>query len=168
MSNLIGFLFCTLSALAILAILIVMGFRDGDAFGDALVRVRLLRASLGEGWRLYAELEIDNQNDSPVMVAARLRQASALTLFFGSSGARRTALAHRDRLADFELLGAVDGRDVKRFLVPADHAAAARALRVTAIVDQVGRRTRVVTTTLLVSHALDGVLPGGRSVVPGR
>ena len=167
MSNLIGFFGCTLSSLAILAILILLGFRDGDMFGDALVRIRLVRAPVGDDRRLFAEIEVDNQNDSPAMVSASARRASAAALFFGDEHARRTAITHRDRLVGHELLGAVDGRGTKRFLLPVDSAASGRALRVTTVVDQVGRRTRVITTAVRVASALDGVLPGS-AVVPGR
>jgi hypothetical protein len=166
-SDFIGFLVCTVLSLGTIVALFRVGLRDGDVFGDALVRVRPLRLASGGGTMLYAEIEIDNQNDSPVMVRARLRPASALTLFFVEPVGRRTALTHRDRPAGAELLGAVDGRGVRRFLLPAP-SAGVRALRVTAIVDQVGGRTRVVTTTVRVSHALDGVLPVVRDVTPRR
>ena len=167
MNNVIGFLVCTVLALGTIAVLFRIGMRDGDVFGDALVRVRPMRLAAEGGSTLYAEIEIDNQNDSSVMVTARVRPASLVALFFVDSVTRRTALAHRDRLAGLELLGAVEGRGVKRFLLAAP-TGDVRALRVTTIVDQVGGRTRVVTTNVRVSRALDGVLPGVRSVVPRR
>lgn len=167
MSNVIGFLVCTLLSLGTVVALFRIGMRDGDVFGDALVRVRAMRLASDGGTTLYAEIEIDNQNDSPVMVTARVRPASVLTLLLIEPHSRRTALAHRDRLAGAELLGAVDGRGVRRFLLPAP-VDGLRALRVTAIVDQVGGRTRVVTTIVRVSRALDGVLPGVRNVIPRR
>lgn len=167
MSTVIGFLVCTTLALGTIAVLVRIGMRDGDVFGDALVRVRPIRLAGGVGATLFAELEIDNQNDSPVMVTARVRPASLVALFFVDSVTRRTALAHRHRLAGLELLGAVEGRGVKRFLLAAP-TGEVRALRVTAIVDQVGGRTRVVTTNVRVSRALDGVLPVVRSLSPRR
>jgi hypothetical protein len=165
-SNLIGFIICTVLSLGTIAALFRVGLRDGDVFGDALVRVRAMRLATEGGTTLYAEVEVDNQNDSPVMVTGRVRQASVLTLLFVEPHVRRTAMSHRRGLAGAELLGAVEGRGVRRFLLPAP--ADCRTLRVTTIVDQVGGRTRVVTSTVRVSRALDGVLPAVRSSVPRR
>jgi hypothetical protein len=167
MSNLIGFFICTVLTLGSVAALFRVGLRDGDALGDALVRVRAMRLATDAETLLYAEIEVDNQNDSPVMVTARVRPASVLALLFVEPHLRRTAMSHRRRLAGAELLGAVDGRGVRRFLLPAE-AAHRRALRVTTIVDQVGGRTRVITSTVRVARALDGVLPPVGSVVPRR
>ena len=170
MSNFFGFIVCTVIALGAVAALFRVGINDGDALGDAIVRVRLMRAPHPDGMLLFAELEVDNQNDSPVMVSARVCRASTPALLFIEPHGRRTAIRHRDRLGAFELLGAVDGRGAARFLLPAEAADSprARALRVTAVVDQVGRRTRVITTVVRVSRALDAVLPGAGQIVPGR
>lgn len=168
MTPYIGFFACTGLAIASFLALVALGFRDGDLWSDAVVRVRLMRGARSEHPEqacepmrpaLYAELAVDNQSDSPVMVSARVRRASALTMLFDGPHARRTALVHRRGLDGVELLGAVDGRASQRFLVPVEHRGA-RTLRVTAVVDQVARRTRVITTTVRVSRALDGVLPG--------
>lgn len=168
MSSLFGFLICTLIALGAAAALFRVGINDGDVCGDARVRVRLLRVPAPERATFYAEIEVDNQNESPIVVSARVRAASVLTLLFIEPHTRRTALTHSNRLARGELLGAVDGRASKRFLLPSKVVGSPRALRVTAVVDQAGRRTRVVTTIARVSGALDGVLPAASDLLPGR
>lgn len=180
MSNLIGFFVCAVLSLATVAALFRVGIQDGDLPGDALVRTRLLRTAGQERGAaaagvprgaLSAEIDIDNPGESPIMASARVRAASVFALLFVEPGGRRTARAHRDRLAGYELLGAVDAHGAARFLVPAElpgWVRPPRALRVTVVVDQVGRRTRVITSTLRVNRALDGVLPAASDAVTGR
>lgn len=163
----LGSLVCFALAIAAFIVLLMLGWRDGDRFGDARVRVRLLAGEQADdGRRRYAEVEVDNGNDSPVMVSARARRASALALIFVSAHAHRTAMAHRDRLDRLELLGAVDGRERHRFLLPLAAAEAdASAVRVTAVVNQVGRRTRILSFTMRVSRQEQGA-PRSASALP--
>lgn len=143
----------------------VLGYRDGHHPGDARVVVRAVpghpasgQAAPGHtatpevqtaGAAVFAEILIENGHDSPVMVSARCRRASALALALASPSAQRTALAHRRRLDGVQLLGAVDGRASHRYLLPLDGAHA--ATRVTVVVDQVARRTRITTAMLRAS-----------------
>ena len=165
MSDLFGFFLSTLLALGAVAALFRVGVNDGDRFGDARVDIRLIRTA-AEG-ALFAEVVIDNQNDSPVVVSARARAASLAAVMMLDAQTRRTALRHRDRLDD-ELLGAVEGRARCRFLLPLAATAGTRALRVTAIVDQVGGRTRLVTATVVVARAESDAASARRGLVPGR
>jgi hypothetical protein len=165
-SDLFGFFLSTLLALGAVAALFRVGVNDGDRFGDARVDIRLIRTA-AEG-ALFAEVVIDNQNDSPVVVSARARAASLAAVVMLDAQTRRTALRHRDCLDDDELLGAVEGRARCRFLLPLAATAGTRALRVTAIVDQVGGRTRLVTATVVVARAESDAAPARRGLVPGR
>ncbi|HEY0246864.1 MAG TPA: hypothetical protein VGC45_01265 [Gryllotalpicola sp.] len=176
MSAYIGLVVGALILAGVLTPLIRPRHRDSELFGDALVRVRLFRTESPEEPWLYAEIEIDNQNDSPVMVSARARTTSLLTLFFATARTRRTALVRRrrggaerldaagghggtrrhstgQRHGAVELLGAVDGRAVRRFVLPVAEPAP-HAVRVTTVVDQVAQRTRIIGMTLRVTRAL--------------
>lgn len=150
----VGFGLIAAVVFAIVAALITaaLGFRDGVRPGDARVSVRALSADEGEGLSgRFAEITIRNGHDSPVVVSARARRASVLSLLVAAPHAHRTAFTHRRHLGDVEVLGAVDGRGAHRYLLPLDRAHAAS--RVTVLVDQAARRTRVTTATLRASAA---------------
>jgi hypothetical protein len=104
MISAIGNLLLAAVATAALLALVAFGFRSGDRFGDAKVRVRAVRVPWpGSGpWQgggaecsaVHAEIRIDNQNDSPAVVSTR------------------------DGAWCLHLLGMVDGRAEHRFLIP--------------------------------------------------
>ncbi|MFC4242101.1 hypothetical protein ACFOYW_01845 [Gryllotalpicola reticulitermitis] len=133
--------FSIISAIVVAA----LGFRDGDRAGDARVTVRAVHPG-GDVPARCAEIEVDNRHESPVVVSARSCRASALMLVFASPNSRRTAITHRRGLDGIELLGAVEGHGIRRYVLPVENARG--ATRVTVFVDQVARRTRVTTATL--------------------
>lgn len=116
MISAIGNLLLAAVATAALLALVAFGFRGGDRFGDAQVRVRAVRMPwAGPGGQqgavctdFHADIRIDNQNDSPALVSTR------------------------DAAGGLHPFGMVDGREEQRFLIP---------LRVT---HGVGRLTVVV------------------------
>lgn len=161
MSVYFGLVAATILSIVVAIGFAALGFRDGDRPGDARVTVRAIRAAqaaqahpdgLAPGAAVFAEIVVDNRHDSAVMVSAQTRPASVLALPFVASGGRRTALTHRRRLDGVELLGAVDGRGIRRYLLPLTQTHG--AVRVTVSVDQLALRTRLVSATLLPGRAL--------------
>ena len=144
---------CSIIAAVVTA---ALGFRNGDRPGDARVTVRSVAAAAAAAAETvaagpFAEITIENAHDTPVIAWAHMRGASVLALVFAAPRAQRTAFTHRRALDGVELLGAVDGRGIRRYLLPLD--GARTATKVTVVVDQVARRTRVTTATLRASAA---------------
>jgi len=127
MISAIGNLLLAAVATAALLALVAFGFRSGDRFGDAKVRVRAVRVPWpGSGpWQgggadcsaVHAEIRIDNQNDSPAVVSTR------------------------DTAWCLHLLGMVEGREDQRFLVPLG--VTGGVARLTVVVQHNASQTRV-------------------------
>lgn len=129
--------------LAALAWLLRRAARDGAKLGDALPTIRLLRQGAGP---IFAEVTIDNQNDSAASAIVSARPAARLSRLASGEVAhrtRRTPTTHPDAVE-------VGGREVRTWLVPVDAPAAhaVRAVRVTVRIDQVEARTRIVSRVL--------------------
>jgi len=156
-SVLFGLVTAVIASIAAAGVVAMLGFRDGDRPGDARVTVRVVRGDGGAVAGPCAEIVVDNRHDSPVLVSARARRASVLALVFAAPLAQHTALTHRRRLGGVDVLGAVDGCGIRRYLLPLRPGRS--ATKVTVFVDQVARRTRVATATLRLGGSLPGPLP---------
>ena len=132
---------------------IVRALLRGDArFGDAVVRARLIRMD-GDGVQnVFAEIVVDNQNDSSAAVSARVRATSPLTALFDVARIRRTSPAARRPSSGFETLAEIDGRAQRVYLLPVA-ASRPRAIRISVDVHQVGNRMLRTSTTRLVRPA---------------
>jgi hypothetical protein len=143
-SVLFGLIAAVVCAIVAALVTMALGFRDGDRPGDARVTARRV---IDDAATAFAEIVVENAHDSPVLVSARSRRASVFAL--AAPYAQRTAFTHRRRLDGVELLGAVEGQGIRRYLLPIDGAQAATT--VTVVVDQAARRTRITTATLRAS-----------------
>ena len=132
---------------------IVRALLRGDArFGDAVVRARLIRMD-GDGVQnLFAEVAVDNQNDSSAAVSARVKVTSPLTALFDVARIRRTSPEARRASSGFETLGEIDGRAQRVYLLPVA-GSRPRAVRISVDIHRVGNQTLRTSTTRLVRPA---------------
>lgn len=133
-----------LIALAALG-LVWKAFRDGDRAEDATARMDLVwRSSPDRQPMLFAAITVRNPCGTTAIVSARARTASRLMAALSPGHDRRTVLLHRRRLGGYEILGAVAPAVEHTWLFPI-HVGPTPALRVVVMVDQGGRRTRMMT-----------------------
>lgn len=135
--------------IAVLGLIARVLLRGGAQFGDAVVRARLVRVDADGVQNLFAEIVVDNQNDSSATVSAQVRATSPLTAPFEVARIRRTGPAALGASGGFETFGEIRGRAQQTYLLPV-RAARPRAVRISVNIRQVGNRTQHLSMTRVV------------------
>jgi hypothetical protein len=132
-----------LCILAIVGVVAILGFRDGDRDEDARVDVHIVASPAPDGRVLEAVIVVRNPAPAAVLGSARITRATPLARLVSFPSAVRTVTLHRRSLGERAVLGAVPAHSSRTWRVPVgdDHA----LHRVQVWLDQPGGRSRITS-----------------------